>query len=84
MVTMQSVARRWRAVAVHIIVLQYMVKWTPIKGTVTNLLVLAYPTHCPPPDTITLLVATIHLSKLWLLGHYSKVPTSTHASSIAC
>ena len=57
-----------------------MVEWTPIKGSATNLLVLAYPTHCPTLQTPPpFLWPDIRLSKLWLLGNYYKVPTSMDA-----
>ena len=53
------------------------ISWTPIKGSATNLLVLAYPTHCPTLQTPPpFLWPDICLSKLWLLGNYYKVPTS--------
>ena len=57
-----------------------MVGQAPIKGTVTDLLVPAYPAHCPTPLTPPLFLwPDIGLSKLWLLGNYSKVPTTLNA-----
>ena len=53
----------------------------PYKGAATRLVgtCLSNPLHHLPGTTTLLVVRYIYLSKLWLLGNYSKVPTNVHA-----